>query len=44
MRMVHYRKDGFNMYTKLLRKLTKLQVRMAGHCDTTGGGHTGHCY
>lgn len=31
------------MYTKILRKLTKLQRRMAGHCDGSGGG-TGHCY
>lgn len=33
------------MYTKLLRKMVKLMVRMAGHCDDgSSGGGTGHCY
>lgn len=44
MKMDHYRRDGSNMYTKLLRGLVKFQVRMAGHCDTSGtGGGSGHC-
>ncbi len=44
MKMAHCRKDGFNMYTKLLRRFVKWQVRFAGHCDVGGGGHLGHCY
>lgn len=46
MKMVHYRKGGFSMYTRLLRRLVKLQVRMAGHCTNPGGGSvpSGHCY
>lgn len=31
------------MWTKLIKKIIKFGVRMAGHCDD-GGGHTGHCY
>lgn len=31
------------MYTKILRKLVKFMVQMAGHC-AGGGGGTGHCY
>ena len=30
------------MWTKLIKKIIKFGVRMAGHCDD--GGHTGHCY
>ena len=32
------------MWTKLIKKIIKFGVRMAGHCDDGGGGHTGHCY
>lgn len=32
-------------YTKILRTLVKLMVRMARHCDGSGTvGGTGHCY
>lgn len=47
MKMVHYRKDGYSMYTKMLRKLAEFQRKMAGHCDPTDTGRgsgTGHCY
>lgn len=44
MKMARYRKDGFNvMYTKILRRIVKWQVRFAGHCDGSGG-HVGHCF
>lgn len=43
MKMDLFRKDGFNMYTKLLRKFVTWQARFAGHCDG-GGTHSGHCY
>ena len=43
MKMVHYRKDGFSMYTKLLRFLVKLERRASGHCMGDEGG-SGHCY
>lgn len=44
MKMVHFRKDGYSMYTKFLRMINRMKVRMAGHCDGDGGGHVGHCY
>lgn len=45
MKMKDYRKDGFNMYAKLLRLIVKTRRQMAGHCDGDGGGgYTGHCY
>ena len=44
MKMEDQRKDGFNMYTKLLRTIVKMKRQMAGHCDGDGGsGGCGHC-
>ena len=40
MRTEHYREDGFNMYTKILRKIIKIKRWSFGHCDGSG---TGHC-
>lgn len=37
MKMDYFRKDGYKMYTKLLRKINKLKRVFAGHCG--GGGH-----
>lgn len=31
--------DGYNMYTKLLRKLNQFILVVSGHC----GGGSGHC-
>lgn len=45
MKMAHYRKGGFNMYTNLLRFLVKMERQMSGHCDGTGEkSGSGHCY
>ena len=45
MRMAHYRKDGFNMYTKLLRFLVRIERQICGHCDAPGEGpNNAHCY
>ena len=45
MKMAHYRRDGFNMYTRVLRFLVKAEQRMSGHCDGSGGtSGTGHRY
>ena len=34
---------GIKMYTRFCRWLIKMKVRMAGHCEGSGGGY-GHCY
>lgn len=39
MKMAHWRKDGFDMWTKVVRKMAKLRVALAGHCSDGG-----HCY
>ena len=31
------------MYTKFLRMVVKFRRRVAGHCDSSGGGGSGHC-
>ena len=41
MKMGYWRKDGYNMYTKLLKMIVKLQRQLAGHCGGSNGG--GHC-
>jgi hypothetical protein len=39
--MEHSRKDGFNMYTKILRKMVAFSKTLDGHCDGNSGN--GHC-
>lgn len=40
MKMENWRKDGFDMFTKLIRALVKWQRSCGSHC---GDGPTGHC-
>lgn len=42
MKMDYLRKDGYNMYTKLLRMIVKMKRKVSGHCDGSSGG-SGHC-
>jgi hypothetical protein len=39
MAMVNSKVAGYSLYTRALRKLSKLQQVFAGHC----GGSNGHC-
>ena len=41
MRMARYRKDGYSMYTKVLRFVVRFGKKVSGHCDP--GGEAGHC-
>lgn len=42
MKMVHWRKDGNNMFTKFMRKMLTKRFYGNGHCVPDGGN--GHCY